>query len=108
MAVDAYFQFAIALVFVLALIGLLAWLAKRFGVAGALARPQASRRLSVIESLPLDARHRLILVRRDTVEHLVMLGAGGDSLIEAGIEPPPEPAKSKVVPLRPAAGRPDE
>ena len=104
MAFDAYFRFAIALVFVLALIGLLAWLAKRFGVAGAFARPRASRRLSVEESLPLDARHRLILVRRDTVEHLVLLGTGGDSLIESNIEPPPEPAKPAVVPLRPANG----
>lgn len=107
MAVDAYFQFALALAFVLALIGLLAWLAKRFGVAGAFARPRVSRRLSVVESLPVDARHRLILVRRDEVEHLVMLGAGGDSLIESGIEPPPEPAKPEVIPLRPASGDTD-
>ena len=104
MAFDAYFRFAIALVFVLALIGLLAWLAKRFGFAGAFARPRKSRRLSVVESLPLDARHRLVLVRRDAVEHLVMLGTGGDSLIESGIAPPPEPAKPAVVPLRPASG----
>ena len=104
MAFDAYFRFAIALVFVLALIGLLAWLARRFGVAGAFMRPRAARRLSVVESLPLDARHRLVLVRRDAVEHLVMLGTGGDSLIESGIEPPPEPAKPAVVPLRPATG----
>ena len=107
MAVDAYFQFALALAFVLALIGLLAWLARRFGVAGAFVRPRASRRLSVVESLPLDARHRLILVRRDEVEHLVMLGAGGDSLIEAGIEPPPEPAKPEVITLHPASGGTD-
>ena len=107
MAIDAYFQFALALVFVLALIGLLAWLAKRFGVAGAFMRPRVSRRLSVVESLPLDARHRLILLRRDEVEHLVMLGHGGDSLIESGIEPPPEPAKPEVITLRPASGNTD-
>ena len=104
MAFDAYFRFAIALVFVLALIGLLGWLAKRFGLAGAFVRPRATRRLSVVESLPLDARHRLVLVRRDAVEHLVMLGAAGDSLIESGIEPPPDPAKPEVIPLRPAEG----
>ena len=104
MAFDAYFRFAIALVFVLALIGLLGWLAKRFGIAGAFVRPQATRRLSVVESLPLDARHRLVLVRRDAVEHLVMLGAAGDSLIESGIEPPPDPAKPEVIALRPAQG----
>ena len=105
MAFDAYFRFAIALVFVLALIGLLAWLAKRFGMAGAFVKPGTSRRLSVVESLPLDARRRLVLVRRDSVEHLVMLGAAGDSLIESGIEPPPDPAKPEVI--TPRSRRPD-
>ena len=89
MGFDAYFRFAFALIFVLALIALLAWLAKRFGVPGALVRQRPDRRLSVVESLPLDSRHRLVLVRRDTKEHLIMLGPGGDSLIEPGIEPPP-------------------
>ena len=86
---DAYLRFLFALVFVLALIALLAWLAKRFGVAGAFARQRADRRLSVVESLPVDARHRLVLVRRDDREHLVLLGAGGACPIETGIEPPP-------------------
>lgn len=89
MALDAYLRFFFALVFVLALIALLAWLAKRFGVAGAFVRPSAARRLSVVESLSLDARHRLVLVRRDATEHLVLLGAAGDRLIESAIEPPP-------------------
>ena len=92
MEFDAYLRFLVALIFVLALIALLAWLAKRFGVPGVLTRQQTNRRLSVVESLPLDARHRLVLVRRDRVEHLVMLGPGGDSLIEPGIEPPPTPS----------------
>lgn len=91
MALDAYLRFFFALVFVLALIGLLAWLAKRFGYAGAFARPRSTRRLSVVESLSLDARHRLVLVRRDATEHLVLLGAAGDQLIESTIEPPPVP-----------------
>lgn len=91
MALDAYLRFFFALVFVLALIALLAWLAKRFGVAGAFVRRRSDRRLSLVESLPLDARHRLVLVRRDGTEHLVLLGAGGDSLIESAIEAPPSP-----------------
>lgn len=100
MALDVFLRFLFALVFVLALIGLLAWLAKRFGVPGAFSRQRSARRLSVVESLPLDARHRLMLVRRDAVEHLVLLGTGGDSLIETGIEPPPPPPDD--LPERPA------
>jgi flagellar protein FliO/FliZ len=98
MAFDAYLRFFFALVFVLALIALLAWLAKRFGFAGAFARPRSDRRLSLVESLSLDARHRLVLVRRDRIEHLVLLGAGGDSLIESAIEPPPAPPEERSSP----------
>lgn len=104
MALDDYIRFLLALVFVLALIGLLAWLAKRFGVPGAFSRPRATRRLSLVESLPIDARHRLVLVRRDAVEHLVMLGAGGDSLIETGIEPPPTPPDAPASPASDPTG----
>lgn len=87
MALDDYLRFFFALVFVLALISLLAWLARRFGYGGAFTRPRADRRLSVVESLSLDARHRLVLVRRDAVEHLILLGSAGDRLIESAIEP---------------------
>ena len=86
---DAYLRFLAALVFVLALIALLTWAAKRFGLSGIAARPRAGRRLAVIETLPVDARHRLVLVRRDTVEHLVLIGAEGGRVIEAGIDGPP-------------------
>ena len=81
MAFDAYFRFAIALVFVLALIGLLAWLARRFGVAGAFARPRAARRLTVVESLPLDARHRMVLVRRDAVVYRGVTSAEVEEIV---------------------------
>lgn len=107
MALDAYLRFFFALVFVLALIALLAWLARRFGFAGALARPRSARRLSVVESLSLDARHRLVLVRRDAIEHLVLLGAAGDRLIESAIEPPPAPLEvPPEAPSPPPTGNP--
>ena len=78
MDLDTYFRFLIALVFVLALIGLLAWLARRYGVGGgSVARGAGkSRRLGIVEIAALDAKRRLVLVRRDDVEHLVVLGAG--------------------------------
>ena len=101
MGLDAYLRFLFALVFVLALIALLAWLAKRFGVPGALTRQRPDRRLSVVDSLPLDSRHRLVLVRRDASEHLVVLGPGGTSLIEPGIEPPAPTAPPDPLPVPP-------
>ena len=90
---EVYLRFLLVLVFVLALIGVLAWLARRFGVMGRLA-PTAgrTRRLSVVEVLTLDARHKLVLLRRDQVEHLVLMGPGDTLKIEGQIRMPHDEA----------------
>jgi flagellar protein FliO/FliZ len=83
---DTYFRFLIALVFVLALIGLIAWIARRFGFGRVAARPRgAARRIEIIETAAIDAKRRLVLLRRDRTEHLVLLGASSELLIESGI-----------------------
>lgn len=82
-----YLRFLGALVFVLALIALVAWAVRRYGLGGGLAGVARGRtkRLAVVESLPLDPRRRLVLVRRDGVEHLLVLGASGETVVERGI-----------------------
>jgi flagellar protein FliO/FliZ len=86
MDLDLYLRFVLALVFVLALIALCAWAARRFGLLGKLAPPVGkSRRLSVVEVAPLDARHKLVLFRRDDTEHLVLMGPGANLLVEGSI-----------------------
>jgi flagellar protein FliO/FliZ len=47
--------------------------------------PKPERRLSITEQFNLDGRRRLILVRRDDVEHLIMTGGPVDMVIETGI-----------------------
>ncbi|MBP1851000.1 flagellar biosynthetic protein FliO [Rhizobium halophytocola] len=42
-------------------------------------------RLQVLDAAAIDARRRLVLVRRDNVEHLVMIGGPTDIVIESGI-----------------------
>lgn len=87
-----YAQFVLALIFVLGLIGLAALMLRRFG-PGALSLPRnraGARRLSVVEALPIDPRRRLLLVRRDGVEHLLLLGPNGDRIVESDIEAPAE------------------
>ena len=81
-------RLAATLVFVLALIGLVAWLMRRFGPAMRMGR---TGRLGVIETIALDNRRRLVLIRRDQVEHLVLLGGTGDLVIETGIETARDP-----------------
>jgi len=80
-------RYLAALVLVLGLIGGAGLAARRFGLPG-LAKSQATRRLKVVETLMVSPRQRLALVRRDDVEHLVLIGPDGASVIEAGIVPP--------------------
>lgn len=47
----------------------------------------SGKRLSVIEATRIDAKRRLVLIRRDDVEHLILIGGPVDLLIETGIVP---------------------
>lgn len=89
MTPDSYPRYVVSLIFVLGLIGLFAWLLRRFGPPSRLRGP-GKRRLSIVEILPVDARRRLVLLRRDGKEHLILIGQTRDLVIEAGIEPPTE------------------
>ena len=73
-----------ALLLVLGLVGAAGLAARRFGL-GSLVKPVATRRLAVVETLMIGPRQRLLIVRRDGVEHLVLSGPEGTSVIESGI-----------------------
>jgi flagellar protein FliO/FliZ len=98
MDLGEYFRFFLALGFVLVLIAGLAALVRRSGFGDRLAMTPSSageRRLALVEVRPLDAKHKLVLLRRDDREHLVLLGAASDLLIESGIAAPPgKPAEA--------------
>ncbi len=85
MSYDTYWRFLLALAAVVALIGLCAWIARRLGLGGRLATT-GSRRLRIVEVLPLDGKRRLVLLRRDGVEHLLLLGQSSDLVIERGAD----------------------
>lgn len=85
-----YLQYLFALLFVLSLIGGLNWLLRRYGGRlHGVALPTSSRkRLKLVEVMPLDSRRRLVLIRRDSMEHLLVLGPENCTLVEQGITPP--------------------
>jgi flagellar protein FliO/FliZ len=85
------FRFVAALAFILGLIGICAVLARRFGLAPGATSISAQKRLGIVEVRPIDARHRLLLIRRDGKEHLVMIGGDHPLLIESGIDAPVAP-----------------
>jgi hypothetical protein len=53
-------------------------------------------RLQVLDAAAVDARRRLVLVRRDDVEHLVMIGGPTDIVIESRILPFGEPEQESA------------
>jgi hypothetical protein len=56
------------------------------------------RRLSVMESANLDGRHRVYLLRRDDVEHLVLVGPNTSQVIEIGNPAPPSETGTEPAP----------
>jgi len=79
--------FIVAFIVVLALIGVAAWLVRRFAGSRVGANTQRGRmpRLAVIDAAAVDGRRRLVLVRRDNVEHLLMIGGPTDIVVEPNI-----------------------
>ncbi|MCB1377876.1 MAG: hypothetical protein KDK89_05845 [Alphaproteobacteria bacterium] len=79
-------------------------------------RGRRGQRIGISEYHELDKLRRLVLVRRDNVEHLIMIGGPQDLVIESGIgipgqassyAPPPlnsatEDDEPRPVPVRPA------
>lgn len=62
------------------------WLVRRYDIRlpGRFADAD-DRRIALIERLPVDAKRSLLLLRRDGVEHLLLLAPEGSLLVEAGI-----------------------
>jgi flagellar protein FliO/FliZ len=79
--------FFFAFVAVLALIGVAAWLVRRFAGNRLGANTNRGRmpRLAVIDAAAVDGRRRLVLVRRDNIEHLLMIGGPTDIVVESNI-----------------------
>src|SRR5947207_6766969 len=79
-------NFVIAFAFVLLLIGAAAWLVRRFGSTRIDASARGRQpRLAVIDSAAIDGRRKLVIIRRDNVEHLLMIGGPSDVVVETNI-----------------------
>lgn len=85
-------KFAAALVFVLSLMGLLALVMRRINNGGSV-MPLSRRRLKLVETLPLDPRRKLAIVRCDGREHLLILGTNSETVIETALQQPQDEAQ---------------
>lgn len=66
-------------------------------------RERRPRRVAVIDAAPVDRSRSVVLVRRDNIEHLVLIGGHGDVVIESKI--PRSAARVPGRPVRPGAPR---
>jgi flagellar protein FliO/FliZ len=97
--------FFFAFVAVLALIGVAAWLVRRFAGNRLGANTNRGRmpRLAVIDAAAVDGRRRLVLVRRDNIEHLLMIGGPTDIVVEPNIVRA-MPGRDQTPPRAPVGG----
>ena len=88
------------LLFAAALIALLVWAIRTFfGKSnGAARRRVPEKRLAIVETAPVDSKRTLYLLRRDDVEHLVMIGGPVDVLVETGIKWRPQTQQQPLGP----------
>lgn len=91
-----YLRALLAFLFVIGLIGGMHFLLKRFGWEQRLRPERKGRRLAVVESVMIDPRHKLALVRRDGVEHLLLLGHQSDRVVETGIQAEQAEEKERI------------
>ena len=91
---DAIYYLSIVLFLAVAMIGVAFVVRSRLSGAspmqamGGFFGPKPERRLGISEQYNVDSKRRLILIRRDDVEHLIMTGGPVDVLIEQGIAAP--------------------
>src|SRR6201994_2950087 len=102
------FTFILFFVAILAVMGLGFFLVRRFASNRLGANTNRGRmpRVAVIDAAAVDGRRRLVLVRRDNVEHLLMIGGPIDIVVEPNIvralpgrdQIPPRPAVASAEP----------
>ena len=92
MGLTQIFSMLAALAMTLGLFGLAVWAYRRYAPAGFIPlAPPKVRRLAIVESLMLDTQRRLVLVRLDEEERLILLGEG--RLLSAGPAPQAPPGE---------------
>lgn len=76
-------RFAFASITVLALMAGLAWGLKLLALRGWMKTGVREGRIRILSSVALDTKRRLLLVRHDETEHLLLLGQAGDLLLSS-------------------------
>jgi flagellar protein FliO/FliZ len=92
----SWLRVAVAFIVVFGLMGVLGFVLKYISLRGFQlpGMGQTAKRLSIVESIPLDVRRRLVIVKCDAKEHLLLLGVNQDIVVESDLTSPPLSSKS--------------
>lgn len=86
----SFLPYFLSLAFVLGLIMLVAWVLARSGFTTGTwfksLNAGKNRRLEILETMPLDARRRVVIFRRDDKEHVMVIGATNEHILETDIK----------------------
>ncbi|MGR7997581.1 flagellar biosynthetic protein FliO [Xanthobacter sp. ZOL 2024] len=84
---DFWVRLAISVVVIAVLLGATILVIRRLGGGSGrmTGRGRAGPRLAVVDAISIDPRRRLVLVRRDDVEHLLLTGGTNDVVVEPNI-----------------------
>ena len=85
--------FSLGIVVALIVLGL--WGLKLLTRAGEKISHGKQRRLVVVDSATVDGKRKVMIIRRDNVEHLIMTGGPQDLVIESGIAVPETPQQQR-------------
>lgn len=77
-----------ALCAVLGMIGISAFIAKKSGLTTAKFNMSRDKRLSLVETLPLDKRRKAAVIRIDNEEHLVILNPNSVTVVARNLPSP--------------------
>jgi len=80
-----YTRLGLGLGVVLVLLALFYWAMRAFAGNLRVGKWRPGQRIGVVDVAAVDGTRRLVIVRRDNVEHLLMLGPDHDTVIETGI-----------------------
>lgn len=80
------FRLILGMVFIFGLLIFGVWLLRKTGVSNYVQKARnKNKRATIVEAMQVDPKRRLVMVRRDNVEHLLLLGPNNDLLIEGNI-----------------------
>lgn len=95
MTIADYIRILFSLIAVLGMIGVFAVLGPRVltragTLGGKLAMRKAKPRLKILETLSLDTKRRIAIIQCDDREHLVILGAQSETVLDVNLPATPQ------------------